>query len=81
VFSVLPLVLTIRTTRRRLAIMCGVILFVIGGVIPLLQQVNTLPLFLLVASAWEIFFQNFLTGVVVAILMGYGSNYPIKNEH
>jgi hypothetical protein len=29
-----------------------------------------LPLFLLAASAVEIFFQNFLTGVVAAQLMG-----------
>jgi hypothetical protein len=71
VLSVLPLVLTIRTTKRRLAVICGIILFVVGGVVPLLQQVNTLPLFLLVASAWEIFFQNFLTGVVAAVLLGY----------
>ncbi len=81
VLSVLPLVLTVRTTRRRLVVICGIILFVIGGVVPLLHQVNILPLFLLVASAWEIFFQNFLTGVVVAILLGYGSNNPIENEY
>ena len=66
VLSVLPLVLTIRTTKRRLVVICGIILFVIGGVVPLLMRVNILPLFLLVASAWEIFFQNFLTGVVTA---------------
>jgi hypothetical protein len=81
VLSVLPLILTMRTTRRRLAAICGIILFVIGGVVPLLQQANILPLFLLVASAWEIFFQNFLTGVVVAVLLGFVPNYPIKNEH
>lgn len=73
VLSLLPLVLNIRTTRRRLAVICGIILFVIGGVVPLLQQANTLPLFLLVASSWEIFFQNFLTGAVVAELLGYRS--------
>ena len=81
VLSVLPLLVTIRTTRRRLAVICGIILFVVGGVVPLLQQVNTLPLFLLVASAWEIFFQNFPTGAVVAVLLGFRSNYPLKNEH
>jgi hypothetical protein len=74
VLSMLPLVLTLRTTKRRLAIMCGIILFVVGGVVPLMLRVNMLPLFLLVASAWEIFFQNFLTGVVVAVLLGYRSN-------
>ena len=66
VLSVLPLVLTMQTTRRRLAIMCGIILFVVGGVVPLMMRVNSLPSFLLLASAWEIFFQNFLTGVVTA---------------
>jgi hypothetical protein len=78
VLSVLPLVLTMRTTRRRLAIMCGISLFVVGGLVPLLLRVNMLPLFLLVASAWEIFFQNFLTGVVVAVLLGY--NLPSCKE-
>jgi hypothetical protein len=78
VLSMLPLVLTMRTTRRRLAIMCGIILFVVGGVVPLMLRVNMLPLFLLVASAWEIFFQNLLTGVVVAVLLGY--NLPSCKE-
>ncbi len=78
ILSMLPLVLTLRTTRWRLAIMCGIILFVVGGVVPLLLRVNMLPLFLLVASAWEIFFQNLLTGVVVAVLLGY--NLPSYKE-
>jgi hypothetical protein len=81
VLSVLPLVLTMRITRWRLSVISGTILFVVGGVVPLLLQVNMLPLFLLVASAWEIFFQNFLTGIVASILLGYGSHYSNDIPH
>jgi hypothetical protein len=38
-------------------------------VVPLFWQIGNLPLFLLVASGWEILAQNFLTGVVAALLL------------
>lgn len=66
--SVVLFVFSFRATRRRLAIVTGLMLFWIGGVIPLLLQVNALPPLLLVASGVEIFFQNFLTGAVAALL-------------
>jgi len=46
------------------------ILFVIGGIAPLLLQIGNLSPVLLAASGVEIFFRNFLTGVVVVILLG-----------
>jgi hypothetical protein len=70
VFSVLLFLLTVRGTRQQLMVKTGWLLFAVGGIIPLIWQVNTLPLFLLFASGIEIFFQNFLTGVVAAWLMG-----------
>jgi hypothetical protein len=70
VFSVLLFLLSIRGTRRQLIINTGWLLFAIGGIIPLIWQINALPLFLLFASAIEIFFQNFLTGAVAAWLLG-----------
>jgi hypothetical protein len=70
VFSVLLFLLTVRGTRRQLMVKTGWLLFAIGGIIPLMWQINALPLFLLFASGIEIFFQNFLTGVVAARLMG-----------
>jgi hypothetical protein len=76
VLSIVPLVLTMRTTKRRLAVTCGTILFMVGGLIPLLQA--PLPVFLRVASAWEIFLQNFPTGVIVALLLGRGPEKQIK---
>ncbi|MGE5072983.1 MAG: hypothetical protein ACM3MF_06110 [Anaerolineae bacterium] len=69
-FSVLLLLLSMRGSRRKLMITTGWLLFAVGGIIPLVWQINMLPLFLLFASAIEIFFQNFLTGVVAAWLMG-----------
>lgn len=70
VFSVLLFLLSVRGSRRRLMGMTGWLLFAIGGIIPLIWQIANLPLFLLFASAIEIFFQNFLTGAVAAWLIG-----------
>jgi hypothetical protein len=72
VLSVLPLALAWPLTgasRPRLALVCGLVLFLIGGVVPLAGN-SVLPLFLRVASGWEIFLQNFSTGVVAALLLG-----------
>jgi len=68
-FSVLPFILTIGSSRRRLAVQTGFILFAIGGLVPLTMQIGVLPLFLLAASAVEIFLQNFSTGLVIARIL------------
>lgn len=68
--SVLPFLLTMRGGKKRLAVLTGLILFAIGGLVPLTMQVGTLPFILLAASAVEIFFQNFSVGVVTARLLG-----------
>jgi hypothetical protein len=67
--SVIPFLLNFPANRRRMMWLTGLILFVVGGVTPLLMQVGTLPSVVLVASAVEIFCQNVLTGVVIARLM------------
>jgi hypothetical protein len=70
VLSVLPFLLSKRMNKKRSVIFTGLILFSVGGLVPLTMQVDILPFMLLVASAIEIFFQNFLTGAVTAILLG-----------
>jgi len=70
VLSVLPFLLSKRMNRKQSVMLTGLILFSIGGLVPLTMQVNILPILLLGASAIEIFFQNFLTGAVTAILLG-----------
>lgn len=70
VFSLLPLLLSIRGSRTKLALLCGYLLFTVGGVAPLVLQAGVLPAFLLVASGWEILFQNMGTGAVIALLLG-----------
>lgn len=70
VISILPLILSAKISKQKLALYCGLILFVIGGIAPLLLQIGNLPPMLLAASGVEIFFQNFLTGVVVVLLLG-----------
>lgn len=69
ILSILPLILALRTSRRAGAVWCGLTLFVIGGVLPLLMQAGSLPPLLLVASGVEIFFQNFLAGAVAGLLL------------
>lgn len=70
VLSVLPLLLSIQWPLRKRVITVGLVLFVIGGIVPLLGTIDSLPLFLLVASGWEIFFQNVTTGIITALLFG-----------
>ena len=70
VLAIVPLILTLKMKKRWLAVLCGMILFVIGGIIPLLLN-TALPDFLRFASVIEIFFQNFLTGVVAVALLGF----------
>jgi hypothetical protein len=70
VLAALPLVLTINLTRRRLALSSVAVLFIIGGVVPLLRQAGLLPTFLLIASGWEIFLQNVSLALVITWLLG-----------
>lgn len=65
--SVLPLALVLQRQTQLVAIVPGALLFITGGVVPLLPQAS-LPLYLRIASLWEIFGQNFLTGVACAYL-------------
>ena len=49
------------------ALAAGVLLFVVGGLVVLLPQ-TSLPLYLRVASLWEVFAQNVITGAACAYL-------------
>jgi hypothetical protein len=79
VLSIVPLLLLWRGKKAVLAVLCGVILFVIGGVIPLLLN-TALPDLLRFASAIEIFFQNFSTGLVAAGLLGFRGAGAAQNQ-
>lgn len=68
--SVLPFLLTVPADKKRLGAWTGFLLFAIGGLVPLTMQVGALPTFLLIASAWEIFAQNFTVGWVLSRLLG-----------
>ncbi|HPP63843.1 MAG TPA: hypothetical protein PKV01_11465 [Anaerolineales bacterium] len=68
--SVLPFLHTFRADKKRAALQTGFLLFAIGGLVPLTMQVGALPLFLLIASAWEIFAMNFSAGIILALLLG-----------
>ena len=70
VLSIVPLILLWRGRKSVLAVWCGIMLFVIGGAIPLLTN-TALPDILRFASAVEVFFQNFLTGLVAAALLAF----------
>jgi hypothetical protein len=79
ILSILPLITTLSLPKRRLTTLCGFLLFMIGGVLPLLMQTGALPPVLLVASGVEIFFQNFITGVVAALLLGRFQTPPASS--
>jgi hypothetical protein len=68
--SVSLFLLSARMPRRRLMVLTGLLLFAIGGIVPLVMQISSLPLLLLVASAVEIFCQNFGAGLIAARLLG-----------
>ena len=69
VLSIVPFVLAYRSPRRPTMLATGLLLFWVGGVVPLVLQIGMLPLPLLLASAVEIFLQNFLTGIIAAWLL------------
>ena len=70
VLSVIFIAISSIDVRKR-AIVTGLTVFLIGGVMPLVQQLSTLPTALVIASVIEILFQNFLTGVVLVMLIEY----------
>ena len=56
-------------TRRQLALWLGILLFIVGGVGPYVEVTfRNMPLGFNLATLTEIFFQNFLTGVVAVNL-------------
>jgi len=69
VLSVILFISSINIEKKKLIVVTGLMLFWIGGLVPLLMQILSLPLILVVASAVEIFFQNFLTGALTVILL------------
>jgi hypothetical protein len=79
VLSIIPLILLWTGKKSRLATACGIILSVIGGVIPLLLNA-TLPDLLRFASAIEIFSQNFCTGLVAVGLLGFRRVRATQNQ-
>ena len=59
--------LAINLPRRKVGVWLGILLFVVGGVAPYIEVTfRTMPLGFNMATITEIFFQNFLTGIVAA---------------
>jgi hypothetical protein len=59
--------LAINLPRRKVGVWLGILLFVVGGVAPYIEvTLRTMPLGFNMATITEIFFQNFLTGIVAA---------------
>jgi len=69
VLSAIPLMFSFSANKRSKMWLTGLILFVVGGLTPLLVQVGSLPSVVLAASSMEIFCQNFFTGIVTAKLL------------
>ncbi|HYF83490.1 MAG TPA: YqhR family membrane protein [Clostridia bacterium] len=71
VLSVIPLIMYLRVSKKKCAAIVGMVLFILGGLLPMLQQLNTLPTAVAVSSIFEMFFQFFLTGVVITYIFLY----------
>lgn len=74
VLSVLPLVMYLRVSKKKCAAIVGMVLFIIGGLLPMLQQLNSLPAAVAVSSIFEMFFQFFLNGVVITYVIRYNKH-------
>ncbi len=62
---------SVSVSRRQLAVWLGLLLFVVDGLAAYVEGTfRTMPLGFNMATLAELFFQNFLTGVVVAYLFG-----------
>lgn len=59
VLSIMPVVLFLNVSMRKRMVIIGSALFVIGGLLPMLLQLKTLPTLLVVTSMFEMFFQFF----------------------
>jgi hypothetical protein len=82
VLSVIPFLMFSQDARKKNAVNTGLILFLIGGVVPLFFQAGSLPAVLLLASGVEIFLQNFTAGFVSGWMLGGnpgGSNPSIQS--
>ncbi len=84
VLTILLFLLSAPGIKRQLMFTAGWLLFSVGGIVPLVLQIGSLPSLLLAASLGEIFFQNFLTGAVSARLLGIEKSeesvFPLENS-
>lgn len=72
VLSLLPLIITVRVSKRYLTVICGLILSLVGGVL-LQMQSSIFPEYSPAINPLIYLIQNFLTGVIIGLLMGYTS--------
>ena len=70
VLSILLFLLSEHGEKRELMLKAGWVLFAVGGIVPVILQIGSLPFLLLAASTVEIFCQNFLTGMASGWLLG-----------
>ncbi|WP_125136128.1 hypothetical protein [Petrocella atlantisensis] len=80
VISILPIILFLELPVKKVMILSGLSLFVLGGLLPMLQQIGSLPMVLIITSSVEMFFQFFLTAVVTTLAMHYGDK-EIHSEY
>lgn len=72
---------SVSVPRRQLAVWLGLLLFVVDGLAAYIETTfRTMPLGFSLATLAELFFQNFLAGVVVAYLFGK-KNATVVSKH
>jgi hypothetical protein len=73
--SVVPFLLKAMPDKRRKIFETGCILFIFGGIIPMVFSYGMLPKELIFYSLAEIFLQNFITGMVIYKIFNYRRIY------
>ena len=82
VLSILPVIMLVPESKKKLGAISGFLLAWYGGFVPLLSVSNILPIPVVAAHTVEIFFQNFSLGMMVTYLFWMISQqYSIPKAH
>ncbi len=79
VISILPIILSLDLPVNKIILLSGLSLFILGGLLPMLQQIGSLPIVIIISSSVEMFFQFFLTVVVTTVTMYHGKKKELVN--
>jgi hypothetical protein len=77
--SVVPFLLKAMPDSKRKIFETGSVLFLFGGIIPMIYTIGMLPAALIWYSLIEIFLQNFISGLLIYKVFKYRETVPVKS--